>query len=101
MLTSKEREKPHQSTGDPITASADQYITSIATSHDAESIIEVGTGLGVGSVPLFTRLREDGNDGVLRVLCDPATPAAQEIIRVADTIVRGGESLAGKKLPFA
>jgi len=86
---------------DPITASAGQYIATIATSLDAKSIIEVGTGLGVGSVPLFTRLREAGNDGVPRVLSDPATPATQEIIRVADAIVRGGESLAGKKLPFA
>jgi len=35
---------------DPITASAGQYIATIATSLDAKSIIEVGTGLGVGTL---------------------------------------------------
>ena len=35
---------------DPITASAGQYIATIATALDAKSIIEVGTGLGVGTL---------------------------------------------------
>ena len=35
---------------DPITASAGQYIAAIATALDARSIIEVGTGLGVGTL---------------------------------------------------
>ena len=35
---------------DPITASAGQYIATIASSIDATSIIEVGTGLGVGTL---------------------------------------------------
>ncbi len=35
---------------DPITASAGQYIATIATAIDARSIIEVGTGLGVGTL---------------------------------------------------
>lgn len=35
---------------DPITASAGQYIATIATSLDARNIIEVGTGLGVGTL---------------------------------------------------
>jgi ATP-binding protein involved in chromosome partitioning len=55
----------------------------------------------MGSVPLSPGLREAGDAGVPLVLSDPDSPAAQEIIRVADSIIRGGESLAGKKLPFA
>lgn len=35
---------------DPITASAGQYIATIAASIDAMNIIEVGTGLGVGTL---------------------------------------------------
>jgi len=35
---------------DPITASTGQYIATIATAIDARSIIEVGTGLGVGTL---------------------------------------------------
>jgi len=35
---------------DPITASAGQYIATIAASIDAKNIIEVGTGLGVGTL---------------------------------------------------
>ena len=35
---------------DPITASTGQYIATIATAIDARSIIEVGTGLGLGTL---------------------------------------------------
>lgn len=35
---------------DPMTASAGQYIATIATAIDAKAIIEVGTGLGVGTL---------------------------------------------------
>jgi predicted O-methyltransferase YrrM len=35
---------------DPITASAGEYIATIAMSIDASSIIEIGTGLGVGTL---------------------------------------------------
>jgi len=35
---------------DPMTASAGQYVATIATAIDARSIIEVGTGLGVGTL---------------------------------------------------
>jgi len=35
---------------DPITASAGQYIATIATALDATTIIEIGTGLGVGTI---------------------------------------------------
>ena len=65
---------------------------------------ETATRLGVplmGSVPLSTGLREAGDAGVPLVLSDPDSATAREIARVADAIVRGGESLAGKKLPFA
>ena len=65
---------------------------------------ETATRLGVtlmGSVPLSAALREAGDAGVPLVVSDPNSPAAEEILRVADAIIRGGESLAGKKLPFA
>jgi ATP-binding protein involved in chromosome partitioning len=65
---------------------------------------ETATRLSVplmGSIPLSTELREAGDAGVPLVLTDPDSPAAQEISHVADAIIRGGESLAGKKLPFA
>jgi len=35
---------------DPITASAGQYIAIIATALDATTIMEIGTGLGVGTI---------------------------------------------------
>jgi len=35
---------------DPITASAGQYIATIATALDATTIMEIGTGLGVGTI---------------------------------------------------
>ena len=35
---------------DPITASAGQYIATIATGLDATTIMEIGTGLGVGTI---------------------------------------------------
>jgi len=65
---------------------------------------ETATRLGVslmGSVPLSPELREAGDAGLPLVLSDPDLPTAREIARVAEAIVRGGESLAGKKLPFA
>ncbi len=55
----------------------------------------------MGSVPLASELRIAGDAGVPLVVSDPSSPAAQEIARVADTVVLGGESLAGKKLPVA
>jgi ATP-binding protein involved in chromosome partitioning len=64
---------------------------------------ETATRLGVplvGSVPLSAELREAGDAGIPLVLSDPNSPAAQEISHVAGKIIRGGESLAGKKLPF-
>ncbi len=65
---------------------------------------ETATRLGVslmGRVPLSPELREAGDAGVPLVLGDPDSPTAREIARVAEAIIRGGESLAGKKLPFA
>ena len=65
---------------------------------------ETATRLGVplmGSVTLSPELREAGDAGEPLVLSDPDSPTAREIARVAEAIVRGGESLAGKKLPFA
>ena len=65
---------------------------------------KTATRLGVplmGMVQLSPELREAGDAGVPLVLRDPDSPTAREIARVAEAIVRGGESLAGKKLPFA
>ena len=65
---------------------------------------ETASRLGVkllGSVPLSRELREAGDAGVPLVLSNPDSLAAHEIIQVAKSIIRGGDSLAGKKLPFA
>jgi ATP-binding protein involved in chromosome partitioning len=55
----------------------------------------------MGSVPLSPELREAGDAGEPLVISHPDSPTALEIARVAEAIVRAGESLAGKKLPFA
>ena len=39
---------------DPITSSAGQYLAAVAVATDAQAIIEVGTGLGVGTLWLAT-----------------------------------------------
>jgi ATP-binding protein involved in chromosome partitioning len=65
---------------------------------------ETASRLGVpllGSIPLSTELREAGDVGIPLVISGVDSPAARELVRISEEIIRGGESLAGKKLPFA
>jgi len=52
----------------------------------------------LGEVPIDTRLREAGDSGVPLVLADPAAPAAQELIKIADRLANSSRSLAGRPL---
>src|SRR6185437_1180840 len=52
----------------------------------------------LGQIPLDTRLRESGDEGVPLVLRDPASPAAVALIAVADKLAVRRESLLGKPL---
>jgi ATP-binding protein involved in chromosome partitioning len=55
----------------------------------------------LGSIPLSTELREAGDKGIPLVISDADNPVSRELGRIAEEIIRRGESLAGKKLPFA
>jgi ATP-binding protein involved in chromosome partitioning len=52
----------------------------------------------LGQIPLDTRLRESGDEGLPLVLSDPASPAAAALIAVADKLAVRRESLLGKPL---
>ncbi|MBA2553765.1 MAG: Mrp/NBP35 family ATP-binding protein [Geodermatophilaceae bacterium] len=52
----------------------------------------------LGQVPLETRLRESGDDGVPLVLSDPSSAAAQALLRVADSLAARQRGLAGRSL---
>lgn len=55
----------------------------------------------LGSIPLSTELREAGDKGTPLVISDADNPVSKELGRISEEIIRRGESLAGKKLPFA
>jgi ATP-binding protein involved in chromosome partitioning len=52
----------------------------------------------LGQIPLDTRLRETGDDGVPVVLAAPDNPAAKALAAVADQLAVRRESLVGKPL---
>jgi len=52
----------------------------------------------LGQIPLEPALRESGDAGTPIVLADPSSPAARELIRIADLLAVRRESLAGKPL---
>ncbi len=59
----------------------------------------VGTEVPVlGEVPIDLRLREAGDSGLPLVLSHPQSPAAQELIRIANSIASRSRSLAGRPL---
>jgi len=49
-------------------------------------------------VPLDTRVRESGDEGVPIVLAEPDSPAAVALTSIADRLAVRRESLAGKSL---
>ena len=52
----------------------------------------------LGQVPIDLRLREAGDNGTPLVLSDPESPAARQLIAVADKLASRSRSLAGRSL---
>src|SRR5215468_3797919 len=52
----------------------------------------------LGQVPIDTRLREGGDNGTPLVLSDPSSPAALQLVKIADSLASRGRSLAGRML---
>jgi ATP-binding protein involved in chromosome partitioning len=52
----------------------------------------------LGQVPIDPRLRRGGDQGIPLVLSDPDTPAAQQLVAVADSLVSRTRGLAGRRL---
>jgi ATP-binding protein involved in chromosome partitioning len=52
----------------------------------------------LGQVPLDTRLREGGDNGTPLVLDDPSSPAALQLVKIADALSSRGRGLAGRML---
>jgi ATP-binding protein involved in chromosome partitioning len=52
----------------------------------------------LGQVPIDVRLREAGDEGMPLVLSDPASPAAQQLIKIAGALGGQPRSLAGRPL---
>ncbi|HSV38252.1 MAG TPA: Mrp/NBP35 family ATP-binding protein [Nocardioidaceae bacterium] len=52
----------------------------------------------LGAIPLDTRLREGGDNGIPIVLSDPEAPAAAELLKVATTLSGRGRGLVGLQL---
>jgi ATP-binding protein involved in chromosome partitioning len=65
---------------------------------------DTATRLGVpllGQVPLSQELREAGDEGTPLLLTNRDAPPVVVLRSIAEAIIGAGESLAGKKLPFA
>src|SRR5215469_14621450 len=52
----------------------------------------------LGQVPLDTRLREGGDNGSPLVLDDPSSPAALQLVKIAESLASRGRGLAGRPL---
>ena len=52
----------------------------------------------LGQVPIDTRLRESGDNGTPLVLGEPASPAALQLVKVAESLASRGRGLAGRPL---
>lgn len=52
----------------------------------------------LGQVPLDTRLREGGDNGAPLVLDDPSSPAALQLVKIAEALSSRGRGLAGRML---
>ncbi len=66
----------------------------------AEALTRItGTNVPVlGQIPVDPRLREGGDKGVPLVLSDPDSPAARQLIAIADTLASQTVGLAGRQL---
>src|SRR6516225_1507998 len=52
----------------------------------------------LGQVPLDTRLREGSDNGSPLVLGDPSSPAALQLVKIAESLASRGRGLAGRPL---
>jgi ATP-binding protein involved in chromosome partitioning len=52
----------------------------------------------LGQVPIDTRLREGGDNGTPLVLGDPSSPAALQLVKIADMLASRGRGLVGRML---
>jgi ATP-binding protein involved in chromosome partitioning len=52
----------------------------------------------LGQVPIDTRLREGGDSGMPLVLADPSSPAALQLVKIAESLASRGRGLAGRML---
>jgi ATP-binding protein involved in chromosome partitioning len=52
----------------------------------------------LGQVPIDTRLREGGDNGTPLVLGEPTSPAALQLVKVAESLASRGRGLAGRPL---
>jgi ATP-binding protein involved in chromosome partitioning len=52
----------------------------------------------LGQVPIDVRLREAGDEGTPLVLTEPGSPAAQQLIKIAEVLAGQPRSLAGRPL---
>ena len=52
----------------------------------------------LGQIPLDTRLREGGDNGTPLVLDEPSSPAALQLVKIADALSSRGRGLAGRML---
>jgi ATP-binding protein involved in chromosome partitioning len=92
-----------------------ENMSGFACPHCGEMVDVFGTGGGqevadaltrltgttvpvLGQVPVDPRLRQRGDQGVPLVLSDPDSPAAKQLIAVADTLASQSRSLAGRQL---
>ena len=55
----------------------------------------------LGQIPIDTRLRQGGDEGVPLVLSDPEAPAAQQLRTVADVLSTRARGLAGRSLSIS
>jgi ATP-binding protein involved in chromosome partitioning len=52
----------------------------------------------LGQIPLDTRLREGGDNGTPLVLDEPSSPAALQLVKIAEALSSRGRGLAGRML---
>ena len=52
----------------------------------------------LGQIPLDIRLREGGDNGTPLVLDDPSSPAALQLVKIAESLSSRGRGLAGRML---
>ena len=61
-----------------------------------------GTSVSLlGQIPIDTRLRQGGDEGIPLVLSEPDAPAAQELRKVADGLSTRARGLAGRSLSIS